>query len=95
MVNLIFLDCLTLEDGKLSCAETSVINNLRCVTSQKGEDLVHTATDTSNHAVFIFDDIWQRQAGVLNQVGSGSLFRVNGNDQIYQNTARGREMFRW
>ena len=51
--------------GSVSCAET-LINNINCATSQKSDDLIDTATDASNHAVFIFDDIWYRHAGVLN-----------------------------
>jgi len=54
-----------LKMGRASCAET-LINNVHCVTSQKSEDLIDVATDDSNHAVFIFDDIWCRHAGVLN-----------------------------
>jgi len=36
----VFLDCLTLEDGKVGCPETSVTTNLRGITCQKAEDLI-------------------------------------------------------
>jgi hypothetical protein len=64
-VNPISLVCLTFEGGKGKLRRKSINNNIRCVTFQKRKDIIDIATDASNHAVFIFDDILYRHAGVL------------------------------
>jgi hypothetical protein len=56
---------LTFEGGKGKMRRKSINNHLLCVTFQKRKDLIDIATDASNHAVFIFDYIWYRHAGVL------------------------------
>jgi hypothetical protein len=43
----LLLDALTLKDGTNSSATT----NLRCVTYQKCEDLIYTATELRYHAL--------------------------------------------
>jgi PHD/YefM family antitoxin component YafN of YafNO toxin-antitoxin module len=35
--------------GPLGCSETSVTTDLRCVTSQKSEDLIYVAAEAWNH----------------------------------------------
>jgi len=39
--------------GHIGCAETSVTTGIRCVTTQKSEDLNHTTAEASNHAAVI------------------------------------------
>jgi len=34
--------------------DTSVITNIRCVTSQKSEYLIYTAVEASNHVSYFF-----------------------------------------
>ena len=51
--SLFYLDCLILENATEGCPETSVIINLRFVTSRKSEDLVYTAADAWNHLIKI------------------------------------------
>jgi len=36
--------------GPTDCPETSLTINLRCVTSQKSEDLIYNAAEARNHA---------------------------------------------
>ena len=45
-VQALFLECLALEDRPIGCPEISVTTNLRCVKSQKSEDLINIAAGT-------------------------------------------------
>jgi hypothetical protein len=46
---LILMDCLVLEYETMGCHETPVTVNMRCVTFQKSEDLIYTATKSWNY----------------------------------------------
>ena len=39
--------------GAIGCPETSVTTNLRCVKSQKNEDLVYTVAEACNHDSYV------------------------------------------
>jgi len=41
-----------LKMGPIGCTETSVTTNLRCVTSQKSEDIIYTAAEAWNYTLF-------------------------------------------
>ena len=53
-------ETLTLKMGPTACPETSVTVTLRCVTSQKSEYLICTATEACNNAKVIDIDVNNR-----------------------------------